>query len=87
MFIFAFMQLRLRARIALLAFMMSPLLLFTTTLHADQNADASWSPDERTLLRSPHFAASHLSHRTRRTAIRMTVRRRALASACSSTRG
>ena len=52
MFIFAFMQLRLRARIALLAFMMSPLLLFTTTLHADQNADASWSPDERTLLRS-----------------------------------
>jgi cytochrome c peroxidase len=52
MFIFAFMRLRLRSRIALLAFVMSPLLLFTTTLHADPNTKASWSPKERTLLRS-----------------------------------
>ena len=52
MFIFAFMRLRRRSRLALLAIVTSPLLLFATTLHAVPETHASWSPKERTLLRS-----------------------------------
>ncbi|HSU93945.1 MAG TPA: cytochrome c peroxidase [Gemmatimonadaceae bacterium] len=52
MFIFALMRLRRRSRLALLAIVTSPLLLFSTTLHAVPETHASWSPKERTLLRS-----------------------------------
>ncbi|MEP7065603.1 MAG: cytochrome c peroxidase [Gemmatimonadota bacterium] len=52
MFIFAFIRLRPRSRMALLALVMSPMLLFATTLHAVPGAQESWTPKERALLRS-----------------------------------
>jgi cytochrome c peroxidase len=52
MFIFAFMRLRPRFRAALIAFVLSPALMFLTPPHAAKGKDAPWSPAERTLLRS-----------------------------------
>jgi cytochrome c peroxidase len=52
MFIFAFMRLRPRFRAALIAFVLSPALMFMTPPHAAKGKDAPWSPAERTLLRS-----------------------------------
>ena len=52
MFIFAFMSLRPRSRVALLAFVLSPMLLFATTLHAVPGTQRAWTPKERALLRS-----------------------------------
>jgi cytochrome c peroxidase len=52
MFIFAFMRLRPRPRVALLALVLSPLLLFAKTLHAVPGGRATWTAQERALLRS-----------------------------------
>jgi cytochrome c peroxidase len=52
MFIFAFMRLQPRARVALLAFVMSPVLLFAKPFHAVPGTSRPWSQKERVLLRS-----------------------------------
>lgn len=52
MFIFAFMRLRPQLRVALLAFVMSPVLLFAKPFHAVPGTNTPWSPKERALLRS-----------------------------------
>jgi cytochrome c peroxidase len=52
MFIFAFMRLRPRARVALLALVMSPVLLFAKPYHSVPGINRPWSQKERVLLRS-----------------------------------
>ena len=52
MFIFAFMSLRPHSRAALLAFVLSPMLLFGTTGHTLPGSQRAWTPKERAMLRS-----------------------------------